>query len=74
MMDDPRLKVEKCSLSYLATRQITAELAPIPSGGAVKFGGHVPVHLSGKEPSLGIVSDDEADHSAVTTDPATTRD
>lgn len=59
--DDPQLKAAKRSLRYWHTRQITAEQMPIPSGKAVEFGVHVTFRLNGKERTLGIVGDDEAD-------------
>lgn len=59
--DDPQLKAAKRSLRYWHTRQITAELMPIPSGETVEFGVHVTFRLNGKERTLGIVGDDEAD-------------
>lgn len=59
--DDPQLKAAKRSLRYWHTRQITAEQMPIPSGKAVEFGVHATFRLNGKERTLGIVGDDEAD-------------
>jgi transcription elongation GreA/GreB family factor len=51
-------------LRYWHTRQITAELAPRPSGDRVEFGTTVTFRLSGKERVLTIVGDDEADPAA----------
>lgn len=59
--DDPQLKATKRDLRYWQTRQITAELVPSPSGDAVEFGTRVTFRLNGKERTLGIVGDDEAD-------------
>lgn len=59
--DDPNLKSTKRSLRYWQTRQITAELVPPPPGGTVEFGTSVTFRLNGKERTLGIVGDDEAD-------------
>lgn len=59
--DDPNLKSAKRSLRYWQTRQITAELVPLPPGGTVEFGTSVTFRLNGKERTLGIVGDDEAD-------------
>lgn len=59
--DDANLKSAKRSLRYWQTRQITAELVPPPLGGTVEFGTSVTFRLNGKERTLGIVGDDEAD-------------
>lgn len=59
--DDPQLKAAKRDLRYWQTRQITAELVPAPSGETVEFGTRVTFRLNGKERTLGIVGDDEAD-------------
>jgi len=47
-------------LRYWQTRQITAELAPVPSGEKVEFGTHVRFSLNGRSRTLRIVGDDEA--------------
>ena len=59
--DDPQLKAAKRDLRYWQTRQITAELVPLPSGETAEFGTRVTFRLNGKERTLGIVGDDEAD-------------
>ena len=59
--DDPQLKAAKRDLRYWQTRQITAELVPVPSGETVEIGTRVTFRLNGKERTLGIVGDDEAD-------------
>jgi transcription elongation GreA/GreB family factor len=51
-------------LRYWTTRQITAELAPTPSGDKVEFGTEVTILLNGKQRKLRIVGDDEADPAA----------
>ena len=51
-------------LRYWRTRQITAELAPAPSGEKVEFGTRVSILLNGKPKALQIVGDDEADPAA----------
>lgn len=51
-------------LRYWTTRQITAELAPLPSGDKVEFGTEVSILLNGKPKKLRIVGDDEADPAA----------
>jgi transcription elongation GreA/GreB family factor len=51
-------------LRYWHTRQITAELAPVPSGDKVELGTEVRVRLNGKPRTFRIVGDDEADPAA----------
>jgi transcription elongation GreA/GreB family factor len=51
-------------LRYWTTRQITAELAPVPSGDKVEFGTEVRVRLNGRLRTFRIVGDDEADPAA----------
>jgi len=51
-------------LRYWRTRQITAEIAPAPSGEKVEFGTKVNFLLNGKAKALWIVGDDEADPAA----------
>ena len=51
----------KRNLRYWRTRQATAELAPEPDGEAVAFGCTVTYRLNGKERTLTLVGDDEAD-------------
>ena len=55
------IKVLKRDLRYWQTRQITAELMPVPDGERVEFGTTVTFSLNGKENTLEIVGDDEAD-------------
>lgn len=62
--DDPQLMSAKRNLRYWRTRQITAELVPQPSGESVEFGCRVTFRLNGKDRTLGIVGDDEADPAA----------
>lgn len=59
--DEPQLQAARRNLRYWQTRQITAELVPPPSGETVEFGTSVTFRLNGKERTLGIVGDDEAD-------------
>ena len=47
-------------LRYWQTRQVTADLAPLPSGAKVEFGTEVRFTLNGKPRTLRIVGDDEA--------------
>ncbi len=58
--EEAPIKAVKRDLRYWQTRQITAELAPTPSGGTVEFGTTVTFNLAGKQRRLGIVGDDEA--------------
>lgn len=55
------LEAAKRSLRYWQVRQITAEPMPVPSGDCVEFGTTVTFRLDGKQRSLTIVGDDEAD-------------
>ena len=59
--DETTLNAIKRDLRYWQTRQITAELVPAPSGEVVEFGTSVTFRLNGKERTLAIVGDDEAD-------------
>jgi transcription elongation GreA/GreB family factor len=61
LTDDTALKIAKRDLRYWNTRQSTAELAPVPSGTKVEFGTRVTFLLNGKEKTLALVGDDEAD-------------
>lgn len=61
LTDETALKIAKRDLRYWNTRQSTAELAPVPDGTKVEFGTTVTFLLNGKEKSLSIVGDDEAD-------------
>jgi len=47
-------------LRYWQTRQVTADLAPLPSGTKVEFGTEVRFTLNGTTRTLRIVGDDEA--------------
>ncbi|MFM5931931.1 MAG: GreA/GreB family elongation factor [Novosphingobium sp.] len=59
--DDAAVKAFRRDLRYWQTRQITAEVMPVPSGDAVAFGSRVTFRLNGAERILQIVGDDEAD-------------
>jgi transcription elongation GreA/GreB family factor len=58
--DATRTALER-DLRYCKHRQITAELAPRPSGEKVEFGARVSILLNGKPRTFQIVGDDEAD-------------
>jgi transcription elongation GreA/GreB family factor len=59
--EEAALKAVQRDLRYWQTRQITAELAPEPSGETVEIGTTVTFKLDGKRRVLTIVGDDEAD-------------
>lgn len=59
--DETAITALKRDLRYWQTRQITAELMPVPTGETVEFGTTVRFTLGGKERTLSIVGDDEAD-------------
>lgn len=64
MSAGPELDRMKRDLRYWQTRQVTAELAPTPSGDLVEFGTTVRFTLKGKERAITIVGHDEADPAA----------
>ena len=55
------IKAAKRDLRYWQTREVTAELAAIPSGKSAQIGTQVSFRLGGKTRILSIVGDDEAD-------------
>jgi transcription elongation GreA/GreB family factor len=59
--EETAVKAAKRDLRYWQTRQITAELAPAPTGDRVEIGTTVTFRLDGKARALAIVGDDEAD-------------
>ncbi len=59
--DEAAAAAIKRDLRYWQTRQITAQLAPIPSAGRVEFGTEVRILLKGRPRTFRIVGDDEAD-------------
>ncbi len=58
--DEEAIKAAKRDLRYWQTREVTAELAPEPSGDVVAIGTRVSFLLNGKLREIGIVGDDEA--------------
>ena len=62
--DEAEIPALKRDLRYWQTRQITAQVAPIPAGGGVEFGSRVRITLNGKPRTFQIVGDDEADPAA----------
>ena len=61
LTDEAALKIAKRDLRYWNTRQSTAERPRVPSGDIVEFGTRVTFLLDGKEKTLSLVGDDEAD-------------
>ena len=61
LSDETAIKAAKRDLRYWQTREITAEIVPVPSGAAVQIGTVVTFLHNGKRRSLSIVGDDEAD-------------
>lgn len=62
--NEAALAAGKRDLRYWQTRQVTAEIMPLPSGETVEFGTTVTFRLNGQEKTLSIVGDDEADPAA----------
>lgn len=60
-MVEEEAKTHKRMLRYWRTRLATAELRPLPEGDAVAFGTQVTYRLNGREKTVAIVGDDEAD-------------
>ena len=61
LSDENAIKAAKRDLRYWQTREITAEIVPVPSGAAVQIGTIVTFLHNGKRRCLTIVGDDEAD-------------
>ncbi|HQS68018.1 MAG: nucleoside-diphosphate kinase [Novosphingobium sp. 28-62-57] len=59
--DEAEIKKLRRTLRYWSTRQATADVQPAPDGNAVAFGCTVRLRLNGKERTVTIVGDDEAD-------------
>jgi transcription elongation GreA/GreB family factor len=59
--DETRLAEAQRDLRYWRTRLATAELAPPPPQDEAAFGSRVTFRLDGKERTIDIVGDDEAD-------------
>jgi transcription elongation GreA/GreB family factor len=58
------LERAKRDLRYWHTRQVTAEIAPLPDGQTVEIGTRVRFRLRGEERSIATVGHDEADPAA----------
>lgn len=63
-MEQVRIDAAKRDLRYWQTRQITAELVPLPTGERVEIGTTVTFRHNGKTPSLTITGEDEANPAA----------
>lgn len=59
--DEASINVIKRDLRFWQKRQITAELAPSPTGETVEIGTAVTFLLNGKQRALSIVGNDEAE-------------
>lgn len=62
--DEAGIKACKRDLRYWQTRQVTAELVPAPSGKTAQIGTTVSFRLNGKQRTVTIVGNDEADPAA----------
>jgi transcription elongation GreA/GreB family factor len=62
--DETRRKSIQRELRYWQTREVTAEVMPAPSGAIVEFGTRATILLKGKQRTLALVGDDEADPAA----------
>lgn len=61
LSEDAAITAAKRDLRYWQTRQVTAELVPPASGDTADFGTRVTFRHKGKERTITIVGDDEAD-------------
>lgn len=64
LSDEDAIKRVRRDLRYWLTRQSTAQVMPPPPGLAVAFGSTVTYRLNGKERTITLVGDDEADPAA----------
>lgn len=62
--EEAALPALKRDLRYWQTRQITAEVAPLPAADRVEFGSKVAISLNGKPMTFQIVGSDEAEPAA----------
>ena len=62
--EEARITAAKRDLRYWQTRQITAEVVPVPGGGTVEIGTLVRFRQNGAARELTIVGADEADPAA----------
>jgi transcription elongation GreA/GreB family factor len=64
LTEEDEIKAAKRDLRYWQTREITAQLVPVPRGDVVEIGTQVSFRLVGKTRTFAIVGDDEADPAA----------
>ncbi|OYU34852.1 GreA/GreB family elongation factor [Novosphingobium sp. PASSN1] len=64
LSDEDAIKKHRRVMRYWLTRQATAQVMPPPAGPAVAFGSTVTFLLNGKERTITLVGDDEADPAA----------
>ena len=64
LAEEEAIKKHRRVMRYWLTRQATAQVMPPPHGTAVVFGSTVTFRLNGKERSITLVGDDEADPAA----------
>jgi transcription elongation GreA/GreB family factor len=64
LSDEAEIKRMKRDLRYWRTRQATAQVMPPPEGGVVAFGSTVTFRMGGKERTVTLVGDDEAEPAA----------
>ena len=62
--DEPTLADARRNLRYWRQRLATAQLAPPPSADEVGFGSTVTIRIDGRQRTLSIVGEDEADPAA----------
>lgn len=61
LSDEAAITAARRQLRYWRTRQATAQLVPAPDGTRVAIGCTVVIRLNGKDRSVTVVGDDEAD-------------
>lgn len=64
LTEEDAIKKLRRELRYWLTRQATAQVMPSPGGAVVAFGSTVTYRLNGKERTITLVGDDEADPAA----------
>ena len=64
LSDEEAIKKHRRVMRYWLTRQATAQVMPPPAGPAAAFGSTVTFLLNGKERTITLVGDDEADPAA----------
>ena len=64
LSDEEAIKKHRRVMRYWLTRQATAQVMPPPAGPAAAFGSTVTFLLNGKECTITLVGDDEADPAA----------